>query len=110
MPSPSSSPRSSSPASTAPSRPPTRAAPPAPPPAPPASDLAAGIRFIRRTPLLQASLLGTATFNLFNTAFWALLVLFATREMGLGSGAIGIALGVGAVGSILGTVWAKGLN
>ncbi len=84
---------------------------PEPPAAPPGSgDLAAGIRFIRRTPLLQASLLGTATFNLFNTAFWALLVLFATREMGLGSGAIGIALGVGALGSILGTIWAKRLN
>jgi predicted MFS family arabinose efflux permease len=83
---------------------------PEPPAAPPDSDLAAGIRFIRRTPLLQASLLGTATFNLFNTAFWALLVLFATREMGLGSGAIGIALGVGALGSILGSVWARRLN
>ena len=88
-----------------------RAEVPEPPVASPDSGgLAAGYRFIRRTPLLQASLLGTATFNLFNTAFWALLVLFATREMGLGSGAIGIALGVGAVGSILGTVWAKGLN
>jgi MFS family permease len=81
-----------------------------PPAAPPDSDLAAGIRFIRSTPLLQASLLGTATFNIFNTAFWALLVLFATRELGLGSGAIGIALGVGALGSILGTVWARRLN
>ena len=87
-----------------------RADVPEPPAAPPDSDLAAGIRFIRRTPLLRASLFGTATFNLFNTAFWALLVLFATREMGLGSGAIGIALGVGALGSILGTVWAKRLN
>ena len=87
-----------------------RAEVPEPPAAPPNSDLAAGIRFIRRTPLLQASLLGTATFNLFNTAFWALLVLFATRELGLGSGAIGIALGVGAIGSILGTVWARRLN
>ena len=72
--------------------------------------LAAGARFIRRTPLLQAALLGTATFNIFNTAFWALIVLFATRELGLGSGAIGIALGVGAVGSILGSVAAKRLN
>jgi predicted MFS family arabinose efflux permease len=87
-----------------------RADVPEPPAAPPDSDLAAGIRFIRRTPLLRASLFGTATFNLFNTAFWALLVLFATREMGLGSGAIGIALGVGALGSILGSVWAKRLN
>lgn len=72
--------------------------------------LAAGIRFVRRTPLLQAALLGTATFNLFNTAFWALVVLFATRELGLGSGAIGIALGVGALGSIAGSACAKRLN
>jgi MFS family permease len=71
--------------------------------------IAAGIGFIRRTPLLQASLLGTATFNLFNTAFWALIVLFATSELHLGSGAIGIALGVGALGSVLGSVVAKGV-
>lgn len=88
-----------------------RAEVPEPPAATPDSGgLAAGYRFIRQTPLLQASLLGTATFNLFNTAFWALLVLFATRELGLGSGAIGIALGVGALGSILGTVLARRLN
>jgi MFS family permease len=73
-------------------------------------DLAAGIHFIRRTPLLKAALLGTATFNLFNTAFWALLVLFATSELGLGSGAIGIALGVGALGSVLGSAVAKRLS
>ncbi|HTR76161.1 MAG TPA: MFS transporter [Solirubrobacterales bacterium] len=72
--------------------------------------LAAGIRFVRRTPLLRASLLGTATFNLFNTAFWALLVLFATEELGLGSGAIGIALGVGALGSIIGSACARSVN
>ncbi|HEX4731488.1 MAG TPA: MFS transporter [Solirubrobacterales bacterium] len=72
--------------------------------------LAAGIRFVHRTPLLQASLLGTATFNIFNTAFWALLVLFATRELGLGSGAIGIALGVGALGSVLGSAVAQRVN
>jgi predicted MFS family arabinose efflux permease len=81
------------------------------PPAAPADSggLASGVRFIRRTSLLQASLLGTATFNLFNTAFWALIVLFATSELHLGSGAIGIALGVGALGSVLGSAIAKGL-
>lgn len=84
---------------------------PEPPAAPDDSGgLATGIRFIRRTPLLQASLLGTATFNIFNTAFWALLVLFATRELGLGSGAIGIALGVGALGSVLGATLARRFN
>jgi MFS family permease len=83
-------------------------------PEPPAASrdsggLASGVRFIRRTPLLQASLLGTATFNIFNTAFWALLVLFATSELHLGSGAIGLALGIGALGSVLGSAVAKGL-
>ncbi len=84
-------------------------------PEPPAADddsggLAAGIDFIRRTPLLRASLLGTTTFNLFTTGFWALLVLFAARELGLGSGEIGIALGVGAAGSVLGSALARRLN
>jgi predicted MFS family arabinose efflux permease len=87
-----------------------RAEVPEPPAASPDSGgLAAGVRFIRRTPLLQASLLGTSTFNVFNTAFWALIVLFATDELHLGSGAIGIALGVGAVGSVLGSAVAKPL-
>ena len=71
--------------------------------------LAAGVRFIRETPLLRSALLGTATFNIFNTAFWALLVLFATQEMGLGSGAIGVALGVGALGSLIGSAAARRL-
>jgi MFS family permease len=86
-----------------------RAEVPEPPAASPDSGgLAAGVAFIRRTPLLRASLLGCATFNLFNTAFWALIVLFATSELHLGSGAIGIALGVGALGSVLGSAVARG--
>jgi len=87
-----------------------RADVPEPPAAPPDSGgLAAGVRFIRRTPLLEASLLSSATFNLFNTAFWALIIIFATDELHLGSGAIGIALGVGALGSVLGSALAKRL-
>jgi MFS family permease len=88
-----------------------RAEVPEPPAASPDSGgLAIGVRFIRGNPLLRASLLGTATFNLFNTAFWALIVLYATRELHLGSGAIGIALGVGALGSVLGAAIAGSLN
>jgi predicted MFS family arabinose efflux permease len=76
-------------------------------PEPPAAErgtggLAVGARFIARAPLLRASLGATATLNLFNAAFWALLVLFATTELGLGSGALGLALGIGALGSVLG--------
>jgi predicted MFS family arabinose efflux permease len=66
----------------------------------------AGIRFIARTPLLRTSLAATATLNVFNSAFWAMLVLFATRELGLGAGALGLALGIGALGSVLGSALA----
>lgn len=63
-----------------------------------------GIRFIARTPLIRASLAASATFNLFNAAFWALLVVFAVRTLGVGAGALGVVLSLGALGSLLGTV------
>jgi len=66
--------------------------------------LAAGGRFIARTPLIRASLLASATLNLFNTAFYALLVLYATRDLGMSAAAVGLALGVGGIGSLLGVL------
>lgn len=83
------------------------------PPAPPGNDrasLAAGARFIARTPLIRASLLASATLNLFNTAFYALLVLYATRHLGMSAGAIGIALALGGLGSLLGVALTKQLS
>jgi predicted MFS family arabinose efflux permease len=76
-------------------------------PAPPEktlAGLAAGGRFIARTPLIRASLLASATLNLFNTAFYALLVLYATRDLGMSAGAVGLAFGVGGIGSLLGVL------
>jgi predicted MFS family arabinose efflux permease len=84
----------------------------APPAAPDASaaGLVAGARFILRTPLIRASLLASATLNLFNTAFYALLVLYATRTLGMSAGAIGIVLGIGGVGSLLGACLTRRLS
>lgn len=76
-------------------------------PAPPGEgfgSLAAGGRFIARTPLIRASLLASATLNLFNTAFYALLVLYATKNLGMSAGAVGLALAAGGLGSLLGVV------
>lgn len=64
----------------------------------------AGARFIARTPLVRAALLSSATFNLFTAAFYALLVLYATRTLGVSAGGLGLALGIGALGSVLGTL------
>jgi MFS family permease len=76
------------------------------PPTEPAEQghLAAGVRFIRRTPLLAAGLASTATINLFNFVFQALFVLYATRELGVRPGTLGLVLGAGAVGGLLGSL------
>jgi len=64
----------------------------------------AGVRFIRRSPSLRASLYATATINLFNFMFWALFVLYATRSLGVGAATLGLVLGAGAVGGLVGAV------
>jgi predicted MFS family arabinose efflux permease len=74
------------------------------------ASLAAGGRFITRTPLIRASLLASATLNLFNTGFYALLVLYATRNLGMGAGAIGISLAIGGIGSLVGACVVRRLS
>jgi predicted MFS family arabinose efflux permease len=44
------------------------------------------------------------TVNLFNYVFHAIFVLYATKELGVSPGTLGVALGVGAVGGILGAL------
>jgi MFS family permease len=66
--------------------------------------VAAGLRFLRGNPVMRASLAATATINLFNFMFFALFVLFATRELHVSPGTLGLVLGTGAAGSLLGSV------
>jgi MFS family permease len=81
-----------------------------PAPAGEGTSLAAGGRFIARMPLIRASLLASATLNLFNTGFYALLVLYATRNLGMGAGALGLALAIGGLGSLLGALVVRRLS
>jgi MFS family permease len=64
--------------------------------------LAAGARFIRRTPLLASSLASTAVLNFFNFVFSSLFVLYVTRELHVRPAALGLVLGAGAVGGLIG--------
>jgi predicted MFS family arabinose efflux permease len=66
--------------------------------------LADGLRYIRHTPMLLAKLAATAWINFFNFVFFALFVLYATRELGIGPATLGIVLGAGAVGGIIGSI------
>ena len=72
--------------------------------------LVAGGRFIARTPLIRAALLASATLNLFNTGFYALLVLYATKDLGMSAGALGLALAIGGIGSLLGALVVRRLS
>ena len=55
----------------------------------------AGLAFVLRDPIMRPTLLSVATINLFNFAFAALFILYATTTLGVSPGALGLALGVG---------------
>jgi MFS family permease len=64
----------------------------------------AGLRYIRRSPVIHASLLATATINFFNFVFWALFILYATKTLGVRPGLLGLVLGAGALGGVIGSL------
>jgi len=59
-----------------------------------------GLTFVRRHQFLRASLGCAATLNFFSFIGAALLILFASRELGLSATLIGLALGAGASGGL----------
>src|SRR4029079_11660370 len=67
----------------------------------------AGIKYVLRNRTMRASLLATATINLFNFAFHALFILYAVRSLHVRPGTLGLVLGAGAVGGLNGSVAAK---
>ena len=69
-----------------------------------------GMALVVRDPYLRASLACATTINLFNLMAGALVILYASRELGLSAGVIGLALGIGATGGLVGTVLAGPLS
>jgi MFS family permease len=72
--------------------------------------LAFGMRYIFRHAMFRASLLSFSTINFFNLMFGALFVLYATDELGVKAGTLGLILGAAAVGGVLGAVIAPRLS
>jgi predicted MFS family arabinose efflux permease len=71
--------------------------------------LTAGARFIRQSGIVRASLLSVATINFFNFVFFALFVLYATRDLHVRAGLLGLVLGAGAIGGLVGSAVTKPL-
>jgi MFS family permease len=63
-----------------------------------------GLAFLFHNSILRPALFGTATLNFFNYAFWALFLLYATDELGIKAGTLGLVLGVGAFGGLTGAI------
>ncbi|MBQ1053000.1 MFS transporter [Micromonospora sp. C51] len=68
----------------------------------PGRGMAAGVRYVVRSAILRATLLGTTTLNLFNYMFAALFVLYVTTELGVSPGLLGLLIGAGSFGGLLG--------
>lgn len=69
-----------------------------------AKRLGVGVRYLRQHPYLRITLACSTTLNVASLALQAILVLYATRVLGLGPGALGLALGMGAVGGLAGAL------
>jgi MFS family permease len=69
-----------------------------------------GLAFIRRHPVLRASLGSSTVVNFFTFAAFSVMVVFASRTLGLSAALIGLAFGVGSVGSLAGAVAAPALS
>jgi len=71
--------------------------------------LASGLSFIFRDPIMRPTILSAATLNLFNFCFQALFILYATSPgyLGVEPGILGLALGLGAIGGVIGAVTAS---
>jgi MFS family permease len=69
--------------------------------------LLAGLSFVLRDRIMRPTLLSVATINLFTFAVNALFILYATTILGVSPGALGLALGTGAIGSVIGALVAS---
>ncbi|MFE7547711.1 MFS transporter [Streptomyces gardneri] len=74
-----------------------------PPPAPVAKGhFTEGLRWVFRDPSMRALFAASGTIQLFNYMFHTLFVLYATAELGISAGLLGLILGAGAVGGLIG--------
>jgi MFS family permease len=71
------------------------------------AELREGLAYLWRHPIFRANLFSSGLANLSYGIVWAVLFVFAVRELELGAGRIGLILGLGAVGGVVGAVTAN---
>ncbi|MQY12843.1 hypothetical protein SRB5_29820 [Streptomyces sp. RB5] len=66
--------------------------------------IATGLRLVGRNPYLRAIAGEASTYNLFNQALWAALILYLTHELDFSPLTVGIVLAMSGVGAFLGSL------
>jgi MFS family permease len=66
------------------------------------AEVAEGIAFVVRQPILRMIAGCTSTWNLFSSAIYAITVVFLVRQVHLGAATIGLIMSAGAVGGVIG--------
>ncbi len=74
------------------------------------AEMAEGIGFVARQPILRMIAACTSTWNLFNTAIYAIVVVFLVRQVHLHASTIGLIMSAGAVGGVIGGLTASQLR
>lgn len=72
-------------------------------------EIGEGLALIARDPRLRGLAGEATTFNFWHTGLMVLLVLYATRELGIGAGLLGLILTLGGVGALFGAMLAAPL-
>ncbi len=67
-------------------------------------EISEGLRFVGRNACLRAYMAYAGSLNFFHSLLMAVLVLYATRELGIGPGLLGLILAGGSVGALLGAL------
>ena len=67
-------------------------------------DIGEGLEVVLRNPVLRSIAGCTATSNLFGNIIFAVFVLYATRELGIAPGPLGLIFSVGSIGALVGAV------
>jgi MFS family permease len=67
-------------------------------------EIAEGLGYVLRHPLLRPQALCTGTSNLFSLMGYSVITLYMVRKLGMSAGAIGLVMSVGSVGVLLGAL------
>lgn len=74
------------------------------------AEVAEGIAFVARQPILRIIAACTSTANLFSSGLYAITVVFLVRQVHLHAGTIGLLISAGAIGGVMGGLTASRLR